>query len=124
MAGILAVSFTQLHSWPRIVLLAVGSFFLLALTIAVAKHRLGADIRTIEIQDLEAKLGMKRLPLVTKDAVKVYGERLTENKIYRWIVNWNVGSEIMLMYLLLIASILLAALAAYEVAAPYIRLGL
>ena len=38
MAGILAVSYTQLHMWPRFILLSIGAILLFGLAIAVVKQ--------------------------------------------------------------------------------------
>jgi hypothetical protein len=122
MAGILAISFTQLHSWPRIILLAIGAVLLLALTMAVVKHRFGADIRTRWIEVMEIKFGLDPFPLVTEEAKRIEGLQLTKDRLYTWIIGKNFSAEIWLIYVIFIAFILLSILAIYEALAPITRL--
>jgi hypothetical protein len=50
--GIVTVSYQFLNGLPRVILLSIGSALIFALTIALAKHRLGADARTQFLCDL------------------------------------------------------------------------
>lgn len=78
MTGVIGVSFEFLDNLPRILLLAVGAFFLFTLCIALAKHRLFHDSRSIFIRELEQKFRVKRFP--TEGAVtKAY---LVERKTH------------------------------------------
>lgn len=123
MAGILAVSYTQLQSFPppRIVLLFVGGVLLFGLTVAVVKHRFGADYRTAYIMQTEQDLGMPVLPLQTKqmrDKMVKEDISYTNNWLSRFIIN-HVSAEVFLIGLTFSAAVLMIVLAGYEIAAAF-----
>jgi Na+/glutamate symporter len=120
MTGILAVSYTQLSSYPvpRIILLFVGGFLMLGLTIAVVKHRFNADYRSQYIEQTESELGIPVLPLITKGArekMQNDKKKYTENGIFGLIVNRNISAEIYLVHFTFVAALLLIGLSVYEV---------
>jgi hypothetical protein len=117
MTGILAVSYTQLNTWPRFILLSVGAILLFGLAIAVVKHRFGADYRSQYIEEFESKLGIPVFPLSTKEALekmKKDNKYLTDSRIFRYIVEHNWSAELFLMRLTFLASIILIILAIWE----------
>jgi hypothetical protein len=70
--GILTVSYSFLAGMPRAILLGIGSALIFALTIALAKHRLGADARSQFLMDLETEIfKIKQFPIKT-DGIKHY----------------------------------------------------
>jgi hypothetical protein len=50
--GIVVASFSLLGFLPRIFLLGVGMILMLVLTLAVRKHRVGADLRTNFLEEI------------------------------------------------------------------------
>lgn len=122
MTGILAVSYTQLSCYavPRIILLFVGGFLLLWLSVAVVKHRFNADYRSQYIEQTESELGIPVFPLMTEAArakMQKDGKKYTEKGIFRLIINKNISAEIYLAHLTFVAALLLIGLAGYEVIA-------
>jgi hypothetical protein len=118
MAGILAVSYTQLHTWPRFILLSVGALLLFGLAIAVVKHRFGADYRSQYIEESESRLGIPVYPLSTKKALekmKKDNKQLTNSRILMFIVEHDWSAELFLMRMTFLASIILTILATWEI---------
>ena len=118
MAGILAVSYTQLNAWPRSVLLSVGALLLFGLAIAIAKHRFGADYRSQYIEELESRLGIPVFPLITREALakmRKDNKQLTNDRFLRFIVEQNWSAELFLMRLTFSASYLLMVLSVWEI---------
>lgn len=122
LAGILVVSYTQLQSVPvaRIVLLFVGGVLLFGLTVAVVKHRFGADYRTAYIMQAEQDLGIPVLPLRTiqiRDKMRREGKCYTNNWLSRSIIERSLSAEVFLIFLTFFAAFLMVGLAGYEIAA-------
>jgi hypothetical protein len=123
MAGILAVSYTQLESSsvPRIILLFVGGGLLFGLTVAVVKHRFNADYRTVYIEDTERDLGIPVYPLKTdkmRDKMKKDGKKYTNTGPLI-----NLSAEVFLIVLTFLAALLMFVLAGYEIVAALIANG-
>jgi uncharacterized membrane protein len=117
MAGILVVSYAQLQTWPRFILLSLGALLLFGLAIAVVKHRFGADYRSQYIQEIESELGIPVFPLPTKDAIEKMekdNKQLTDSRILRFVVKHNWSAELFLMRLTFFSSFLLIFLAIWE----------
>jgi hypothetical protein len=68
MTGILAVSYSQLQSYPRLILLSLGAVLLFGFATAAGKHRFGADYRSAYIVKTESEL--KVLPLRTEESIQ------------------------------------------------------
>jgi hypothetical protein len=113
MVGILTVSYNFLNDIPRVILLGVGSAVILALAVALAKHRLGADARTQFLQELETKIfRIERFPLKTEDIETYLGDGLTKNRLFRLLIKRS--SEIGLLYVMFGMFLTLSGLTALE----------
>jgi hypothetical protein len=62
MTDIIGVSFQFLDDLPRILLLGAGAFFLFSLCIALAKHRLFHESRSVFLRDLEREFHVIEFP--------------------------------------------------------------
>lgn len=67
MTGIIGVSFQFLDGLPRILLLGIGALFIFSLCIALAKHRLFHESRSVFMRDLENELRVTKFPTEGKE---------------------------------------------------------
>jgi hypothetical protein len=70
MTGILVVSYSQLESYPRLILLSIGAVLLFGFTVAAVKHRFGADYRSTYLEKTESELKIRVLPLRTEESIQ------------------------------------------------------
>jgi len=124
MTGIIGVSFQFLDDLPRILLLGAGAFFLFALCIALAKHRLFHESRSVFIRDLEREFHVTQFPTEgkqTKNYLKEksthapalssderLGENFTNFPLYNWLSSRRAA--IWLLIVIFIAFVILAIL--------------
>jgi len=79
-AGLLGVAYQYLQGAIRVCVLLLGGFFVLSLTIALAKHRLMMDVRSRFLQQIERELQIHEFPVTTEESIS-YLERLRQQGI-------------------------------------------
>lgn len=112
--GILTVSYSFLVDIPRVVLLSIGSILMLALTIALAKHRLGAEARSQFLMDLETEtFKIKQFP-IKSDGIKHYlnDKSLTHDRLFYFLIKHS--SEIWLLRVMFAIFMVMSVLVAWE----------
>jgi hypothetical protein len=125
MTGIIGVSFQFLDGVPRIVLLGIGAFFLLAICVALAKHRLFHESRSVFMRDLERNFGITVFPTEGKqtknylnksklkgapisDSNDIPEDNFTNFRLYNWLSSKR--SAIWLLFVMFIAFLILLIL--------------
>lgn len=105
--GIVVASFSLLGFLPRIFLLSVGMVLMLVLTLAVRKHRFGADLRTNFLEEISCD--KMKFPIRSEEGLKYLRAR-NQRKRRRdgWLI--TTRSEVWLIRFMFLAFLALMGL--------------
>jgi hypothetical protein len=78
LGGLLTISYSFLGLLPRLIFLILGAVVVFGLTLAVHKHRFGADLRTSFLEDIGQD--RERFPIRTEEAIKYLKEKKKEEE--------------------------------------------
>lgn len=115
--GILTISYISLDLLLRAAALGVGAALLLGLTFSVRKHRLGADLRTNFLEEID---GLE-FPLRSQEGLDYLRDRKQRKRFEGWLITRS--SEVNLVWFMFLTSVLLAALCIYEMIRTSYRIG-
>ncbi|MCP8303906.1 MAG: hypothetical protein H3Z50_00300 [archaeon] len=90
-AGVLGVAYEFLEGYPRVLFLGLGSAFIFALAIALAKHRFFMDARSQFLQDLESnRLNIDKFPITTPETEHYLEKKLaTKDPLFNFLKKYR-----------------------------------